>query len=143
MNTDERAADSTKAALSRNILNSMQEPEITPPLPAPDSKPEVRLLECPYCHAKFELTWKLYFKQTPFNKLRCPYCRNRTKIKEPWWSIVITAAAIIAAMAPIMLTHDARENWFLTGAALLLGGLVGLNVNRYCSARFGVLTKTK
>jgi len=37
------------------------------------------VLECPYCRAKFKLTWKRYFLG-PFSVHRCPECRRRSRL---------------------------------------------------------------
>jgi hypothetical protein len=113
----------------------------TTPIPAPDSKPEARLLECPYCGARFQYSWKLYWK-APFNILKCPSCRKNLKLKMPGWCYLLIFASMFAVMlAPLFFVFG--RNPQIAGGALLVGVAFGVIIDKCLGARFGELVKVE
>jgi hypothetical protein len=133
------------------IFNGKGHVNNTPPIPAPNSKPAPRLLECSYCHGKFELTWKLNLPLLFSSKFRCPCCKNKTLFKVPLrllilsWIImfVLTFSVMALVMISLKIIFHWSDNILIFWASVLFGLLCLTFISRFCNARFGVLTKSK
>jgi hypothetical protein len=96
-------------------------------------------VKCPHCDSDFTLSWRLYFRRTPF-RLRCPVCGTvvRFRHRAPYYLITVLylAPAVLVAM------YAAARYFGLAGvtvAGLVVGFGIGLPVDRYLDSRMAVL----
>lgn len=132
-----------------------QTSEYLPPIPSPTGQAAKPLLECPYCRFRFPLTWARYWK-TAFLVLQCPHCRKISRIKQPWWTYLVTFPVMFISMVPgvffalrAITSAEGRPmgsfTGFLTGIAVafLVGIPVVFLVDKAFSERFSYLVKRK
>jgi hypothetical protein len=116
----------------------------TPPIPSswPEPQPNTQTLQCPHCEHWFELSWRLYWK-APFGILKCPSCRLSSKIKQPWWTYVLTGIGGLLGSA-----FACVDLYFTAGFKSLipLGGgagfiIVSISLDKHFGIRYGKLVK--
>ena len=77
-------------------------------------------MKCPYCHHKFDLTWKEYFREI-WGRHDCVACKRRFKLSFSWLYLAITVlmALIIGGLATFLIVR-----WTHSRLIAAIGGLV-------------------
>lgn len=116
-----------------------QSPQPLPPIPSPTGRVKKSRrtrkssrFECPYCHFRFGLSRKLYWKYlvwTRCSELECPQCQRKSIPTFPQWAMVVTCcvfalAALSGFIMQIVAARAQNPQAFWRGAALVMIGPV-------------------
>jgi len=96
-------------------------------------------VNCPQCHSDFTLSWKLYFRRTPF-RLLCPVCGTSVRFRHKAVYYLVTLGYLLSVV--IVATLVAATYFGTAGAAvvgLVVGFGIGFPVDRYLDSRLAVL----
>ena len=89
-------------------------------------------MKCPYCHHKFDLTWKEYFCEI-WGHHNCVACKRRFKLSFSWsyLAIAVLMALIIGGLATFLIVRWTHSRVMAAVCSLAIVLVVLLPLDRW------------